>query len=423
MTRTLDVANPVRRVLVKIFSVSGFAALFKLAQFLGVVLIENLFKGSDQAGKAFVFLSCVNIGIVLVNFGHTSFYSRLYSRSSFQRYKWRTDLLAMTAIGAVSSVLASAIFAKICNFGSFETLLMASALACFNFAYLVSAPSRAAGEYVKSFALQNSPNAIWPITLLILAITGKYILEGIQISAHVVVLIIASAYVAATLPALIWIQKKEQHANAEGLGPDRQESIVFYILALGAVGLPYVDKLLLGVRAEYLSYVAGYASVSAYFMVFDLMMVGLGWVLMPEFASATTGGIKISELLKKTAYISILMAVPTYLFAGLVLDVAYGGRYVEYKQYYLMFVMIGVTKIFFGTCSAYLTAKVRTRQLAGWGGVNLIILISATFAMYWVIPYYQVWGILASLLTAWLLRLIITLYFITSKSRLRELAV
>ncbi len=378
--------------------------VFKLAGFMGVVYVNNLFQGSEEAGRFFLWITFVQVGLVVVNLGHSSFYARLFARNGKNSYKWGTDLKYHLILSLSLGLLFGYAITNVYHLSFYYALIAVISVISYNFIWLTSGIVRGYQDTAFSFIIQNLLHLLWPLLTLIALKINQSLL-----SLNLLLINYAAAINLSLLLAIFWIVN---HWRQQGARPiswkERQECLVFYTLALTALVLPYADKLILGLDQGRLAILAGYQGIAAIFAFYDVVTFGLGWVLMPRLAVEKKDRSNLRLLMLQTFLIILGISVVALFLGPPANAYLYGEKFRSYNFLVKYFVVIGALKIIFSVQTSLISAQGETLDL--WlQGVGISVLMALSIlAMKYGLEYWGLQGLMLAQILGWAGRCLIT---------------
>lgn len=378
--------------------------VFKLAGFVGIVYVNNLFQGSEEAGRFFLSITFIQVGLVLVNLGHSSFYARLFARNGRNSYKWAADLKYHLVISIILGLLFGYTIAQVYHLPFDYVVIAVVSVISYNFICLTSGIVRGYQDTAFSFIIQNLLHLLWPLLTFLALKINKSLL-----SLNLLLLNYAAAINLSLILALVWIVN---HWRQQGTRPiswkERQECLVFYTLALTALVLPYADKLILGLDQGRLAILAGYQGIAAIFAFYDVITFGLGWVLMPRLALEKKNRSNLRLLMLQTFLIILGISVVALFLGSPANAYLYGEKFRSYNFLIKYFVGIGALKIIFSVQTSLISAQGEPLDL--WlQGVGISVLMGLSLlAMKYGLEYWGLQGLMLAQIFGWAGRCLIT---------------
>ena len=388
-----------------------FSLAFKVSQFIGMVFVNNIFENGQIAGRFFLTISCANVGLVLINFGHAAFYTRILSGKEGKIYSWANDLRDFIFTSSLFAVPVGIGFGIHYQFANEHIIALVLILIFMNFSYSTSGIARSFDNYLSSFLMQGLHNGIWPLMVFV-----SYFTTGLtQYSS--LLLFYGISVLSMTILPLWWLNG---HFKLQGEVPIpynvRKDSFVFYMIAFTATALPYIDKLLVAANEVDLSILAAYQGVILPFSVFDSLMIGIGWVLLPKFAK--TKEINASNIHKNLLLVfgfSVGLSVFIWALAPVVIHVIYQGRFDGYSNLYPYFILIGILKQIYAVLSSIIGGASNQKDLMSFGFITVIIMVGGVFLMNTGLVLGGLQGMVQAMAVLWIARCL-TGYLIVKKN-------
>lgn len=381
------------------------SVLVKGVAFIGMVYVNNIFRGGEQAGQFFLILSCFQVGLVLANGGHTYFYSRLLARSGPYKYQWGNDLFFVCLFSSVLAVLVTLFIGLFYNFNPWLIFLLGFYIVIYNFSFIISGVARGHHSIINSFFVQNLHHIAWPALFFV----SIFLLNDKEFVYYK--LLIAYA-VALLFPFILGIQWLIKNWDKQGDTPirwdTRQESIIFYMLSIAAIALPYADKMIVGAKKESLSVLAAYQGVTLLFSLYDVIMIAIGWVMMPKLAREERDPRKHFFSLIKIMVWSIPLGILAWIFVPHVNSLLYFGRFDGYNYLIPYLVVMGTFKLIYSVLTSIVSGQGESLDLWLQGLSALSLMVFSVVGMNYGLDYWGLKGLVIVQVLIWGLRCLLT---------------
>ena len=372
----------------------------KAGSFCGMVVVNNIFAGGERAGQFFLLMSCVNVGLVLVNFGHTTFYTRLLARHGTDKYRWGSDVYNFLLISTVFSIPVGFGMGYFYNFSLKKIFILTVCIIFYNVGYVISGIVRGHEQLTKGFMFQALHHIIWPILFMgtcFLFITDSNLQYVMLLGTYLLGFIVLGLY------AVIWLKNNwEKQGNSSIDWNIRHECISFFITSITLVALPYMDKMILGIKKENLSMLAAYQGVAMPFTFYDVLMIAIGWVILPKLAKLSKNLQMLKNILLKGILFTSIVAIVMWLLSPIAIDKLYSGRFNDYAYLIPYLVLIGSLKVIFSILSSVIGGQVESWGVWVFCIGTMIMLIAGVFGMNYSLNKWGLIGMTIVLALLWL---------------------